>query len=94
MVYGNKYDYLNQESRLPLLKVLKKYNISEEDMKEIEAILWWTYDKYVDVCLLAKFYEEKYDPKGTCFSDYLIYHANNKKMIDYTKLSQKSVYEK
>jgi len=93
MYYENKYEYLNQESRLPLLKVLKKYNISEEDMKEIEEILWWTYDKYDDVGLIASFYEEKFDPKCECFNEYMEYREDHKKLVDYTKLSQISVYE-
>lgn len=95
MFYENRYEYLNQESRLPLLKVLKKYKISKKDMEEIESILWWTYDKFDMAETVANFYEKKYgcgQPKD--FKEWMMYYnETHQQPVDYTKLNQKSVYD-
>lgn len=94
MHYQNKYEFLNQESRLHLLKVLKKYNISEKDMEQIENILWWTYNQYDDVSTIANFYEKKFGHTAELFHEYLAYYdQTHQQPVDYRKLSQKSVYD-
>ena len=94
MVYKDRYEFLNQESRLPLLKILKKYKISKKDMDGIENILWWTYNQYDDMVTIANFYEMKYGNAIENFGEYLeFYDQTHKKLVDYSKLSQKSVYD-
>lgn len=95
MIYKDRYEYLNQESRLPLLKVLKKYKINKKDMEEIENILWWTYDKYDEAETIAKFYEKKYGrDQPNEFKEWLAFYSEtHQHPVDYTKLSQKSVYD-
>ena len=94
MVYKDRYEFLNQESRLPLLKILKKYKISKKDMYEIENILWWTYNQYDDMVTIANFYGKKYGHAIENFGEYLeFYDQTHKKLVDYRKLSQKSVYD-
>lgn len=94
MVYKNRYEFLNQESRLPLLKILKKYKISKKDMDEIENILWRTYNHYDDMVTIAKFYKKKYGHTFEDLGEYLeFYDQTHKKVVDYRKLSQKSIYD-
>ena len=94
MVYKDRYEFLNQESRLPLLKILKKYKISKKDMDEIENILWRTYNHYDDMVTIAKFYKKKYGHTFEDLGEYLeFYDQTHKKVVDYRKLSQKSIYD-
>lgn len=94
MNYSNKYEFLNQESRLPLLKILKKYNISPEDKDLIERILWWTYDQYDEASTMAVFFEKKFDCSLKVFKEYMeFYSETHQSPIDYRKLDPVSVYE-
>lgn len=94
MVYKDRYEFLNQESRLPLLKILKKYKISKKDMYEIENILWWIYNQYDEMVTIANFYKKKYGHEIENFGEFLeFYDQTHKKLVDYRKLSQKSVYD-
>lgn len=93
MLYKNQYEYLNQEVRLPLLSVLKKYHLSEKDKEAVENILEYIFGQYDELNTICKFYEEKYGFNSADFPEFLKYFSKtHKKPVDYRKLSQKSVY--
>ena len=95
MNYSNKYEYLNNEVRLPLFNVLEKYNLSKEDKDEIEKIISFIFDQYDQLSTLASFYERQYDLSADTFKKYMrFYKMTHNKSTDYSKLNQQFVYEK
>lgn len=94
MNYKNKYEYLNQEIRLPLLKMLEKYHLSPKDKEKLENILWYMFNQYDEATTLNLFYEKKYGTHPEDFKEYLdYYNKTHTKIMDYRMLSQKSVYD-
>ena len=93
MYYDNHYEYLNQEVRIPLLKVLEKYNLKKKDNEEIENILQYMFNQYEEMLMVGKFYEEKYGYTKEDFKEYMEYKAKHQKPIDYSKMSKTSVYD-